>query len=236
MTELTINYCFDFGDRRSSFDVRVDARSLLQHAGNQDTALPEWTRLGFHQCANCPLTAQDTPWCPVAVNLMPLISECGGLLSYQQARVVVTTAERSYSRDTTVQRGLSSLLGLVMATSACPHMRFLRPMAKFHLPFASEEETIFRAVSTWLLSRYFAADADGVPALDLSGLGDSYQGLQAVNRAFAGRLKAACGQDAAVNAVVLLDLFAKDVPYSIADRLAELGYLFAAGAGTQREG
>ena len=48
-----------------------------------------------------------------------------------------------------------SLIGIYMVTSGCPIMDKLRPMARFHLPFASTEETIYRAISTYLLGQYF---------------------------------------------------------------------------------
>jgi hypothetical protein len=40
------------------------------------------------------------------------------------------------------------------------------------------------------------------------------------------RLRVASSKDSAVNAIVLLDLFAKALPYSIEESLEELRYLF----------
>ena len=40
-----------------------------------------------------------------------------------------------------------------MATAGCPWTDRLRPMARFHLPFANEAETVYRSVSMYLLSR-----------------------------------------------------------------------------------
>jgi hypothetical protein len=73
------------------------------------------------------------------------------IISYDTIRLDVTTRERFISQDTTAQRGISSLLGLLIATSGCPHTRFLRPMARHHLPFASCEETLYRAASMYAL-------------------------------------------------------------------------------------
>jgi len=41
------------------------------------------------------------------------------------------------------------------------------------------------------------------------------------------RLRSASEKDSAANALVLLDLFAKAVPYAIEDSLEEVRYLFA---------
>ena len=60
-----------------------------------------------------------------------------------------------------VQMGVSSLLGVIMTTSGCPIMAQLKPMVRFHLPFASLEETIFRMVSMHLVAQYLRHQ-DGV--------------------------------------------------------------------------
>ena len=39
-------------------------------------------------------------------------------------------------------------------------MESLKPMVRFHLPFATVEETVFRSVSTYLLSQYLAEIAE----------------------------------------------------------------------------
>ena len=53
-------------------------------------------------------------------------------------RITVYTAERNVWKDGLVQKGLSSIFGVVMAKSNCPVMNFLKPMARFHLLFSTE--------------------------------------------------------------------------------------------------
>ncbi|MBL0028409.1 MAG: hypothetical protein IPO95_04770 [Rhodanobacteraceae bacterium] len=127
----------------------------LQQVENRRPAPPAWALLSHHQCVNCPLRPQEVRYCPLALNLVRLVDLCAGLDSYEQIRLTVVTPERRVQAETTVQRGLSSLLGLITATSACPHTGFFRPMARFHLPLANEEETVYRAISTYLLAQYF---------------------------------------------------------------------------------
>jgi hypothetical protein len=117
-------------------------------------------------------------------------------------------------------------MGLVIATSGCPYTVYLKPMARFHLPLAGEEETIYRAASMYLLAQYFRRGAGMPEDGSLAGLKQIYRDLQVVNTAMAERLRAVAEQDSAVNALVLLDLFAKTVPYSIEDFLADVRYLF----------
>jgi hypothetical protein len=42
-----------------------------------------------------------------------------------------------------------------VATSGCRYTAYFKPMARFHLPFANEEETAYRAISMYLLSQRF---------------------------------------------------------------------------------
>lgn len=211
-----ILYQFRFADG-ARVACAVEARTEMDTA-----ALPAWTALASHQCPNCPLQPASTAHCPMAVRLLPLITLISELRSFDQVEVHVTTPERSVSKTTTVQRGISALMGLLAASSDCPHTRFLKPMAHFHLPFASEEETIYRAASTYLLAQYFLAREGGVPDWELAGLKANYLALQTVNSAMAGRLRSAVQEDGAINAFILLDLLAKTLPYSIDEQLDEI--------------
>jgi hypothetical protein len=100
-------------------------------------------------------------------------------------------------------------------------------MARFHLPLASREETVYRATSMYLLAQYFAYRDGRVPDLDLNGLAEIYRNLQIVNKAMAERLRSASEQDAAVNAIVILDVLAKALPDAILDSLTEVRHLFS---------
>ena len=80
----------------------------------------------------------------------------------------------------------------------------------------------------YLLGQYLRAQAGETPDWSLEGLAAIYREVGAVNRAFAKRLRAAAVKDANVNAIVILDAFAKAMPSLLEDRLAELKYLFSA--------
>ncbi|WP_137940085.1 hypothetical protein [Chitinivorax sp. B] len=188
--------------------------------------LPDWTRLGFHQCRNCPLQADSTPHCPVAVKLMLVTDTATRIVSYDEAEVTVTTPQRVYRKHTTAQHAMGSLMGLLMATSDCPHTRFLAPMARFHLPFASKDETVYRSASTYLLAQYFRQQKGETPDWALTGLKAHYHELQTVNAGIAARLREVSQLDAAMNALVILDILAKLMPYSIEDALVDTAPAF----------
>ena len=168
----------------------------------------------------------ERPHCPLAVQLAKLTALCERLLSHDKVKLEVVSAERTITNQTTAQRAVSSLMGLIFATSGCPHTVFLKPMARFHLPLASEEETLYRASSMYLLAQYFRSKQGLAADLELAELKGLYIALHQVNSTMAERLRAIIHKDSAVNAVVLLDLFAKALPYSIAESLEEIRYSF----------
>lgn len=227
----SIRYTFETGDGHTfAFPIELDAERLLLRlpAG---AAWPSWTWLTHCQCPGCPLDPADHPRCPAAVGLVGLIEAFGPMISYGAVRVSVDMHDRTVFKETTMQRGLSSILGLCMATSGCPHLDFLRPLARFHQPFATREESLFRATSAYLLGQYFRRFQGGDGDFALSGLKEAYGQVQQVNVGMATRIRTIATGDANVNALILLDLLAKEMPMAIEDNLGELAHLFeAAGA------
>jgi hypothetical protein len=222
-----IRYTFHFAEgRREEFDLHFDED--FQLVARLRGEPPEWTRLELHHCEGCPLSLAEHSHCPLAMALADPVVRLGNVISYEPTRVEVVTPERTVRQETTAQDGISALLGLINATSGCPVTAFFRPMARFHLPFASEAETLYRAASMYLLGEYFrtreGCDAD----LELHGLLAIYRNLEKVNRGIVARIRASRTQDGALNAIVLLDLYAKSLPYAIEESLVELKPLFAA--------
>ena len=226
MNPIFVEYRFQLEDMQEDvYYVEIDAHTL-RVVGLVHHDLPDWTRLSHCQCSNCPLDDQLVAQCPAAFNMVGLVNRFDQLLSYDEAKVIVKTDERTISSNTTVQRGVCSLMGLLMAASGCPLTAFFKPMARFHLPFASTEETIWRATSTYVLSQYFLYKEGRTPDLVFKGLSKLYNEIQIVNQAFAKRLRSACRQDSMVNAIILLDMFAKSMPSAIEESLEALHYLF----------
>lgn len=224
MKKIFYNYQFNFSDgNQKQFHVDFDKHSLRSEL-QDGTEYPDWAQLEFNQCINCPLTSDDFLYCPLAVNLVPIIYWSKDLDSYDEVDVTITSAEREVRSHTSLQRAISSLLGLLMSSSACPKMKFLRPLARFHLPLATHEETIFRAVSATFLKEYFDGNLKNNDPL--KELKQQYHELQNLNRFIAERIRGAIKRDAAVNAIVLLDVLSKQVSFSIDGSLQQIRYLF----------
>ena len=227
MADIKIQYCFKFDEQNLDvIDVRLDARSL--EIINSDTDFPEWTRLEFHQCSHCLVDSQTHPNCPVAASLASVIENFDNVFSHDEIDLEVITSERHVSQHTTAQRGISSLLGLLIATSGCPYTNYLKPMARFHLPLASEDETVFRAAGMYLLAQHFIRKEGKESDLEFTGLKKIYDDLHLLNTMLAGRLRSATQTDSSVNAVILLDMFTNLMPFVIEDHLGDIRHLFEA--------
>jgi len=224
---MKISYRFTFEDgTRQVFTVNLHAESLNVILPD-DQARPEWTKLANCRCRHCELEENGVQYCPIAVNISEVVDFFKAYTSHDKVEVLVVTEERVYGKKTTVQRALGSLLGIYMAASGCPAMEKLKPMVRFHLPFATIEETVFRSASTYLLGQYFLKKEGKQADLDLVELADFYKGIQMVNRGMTERVRGVVGKDAVNNAVICLDMFAKELPYAIEDSLEELEGLFA---------
>ena len=219
-------YTFEFPDStEKEFEVQLNAKTL-ELATKKDLPKPAWTKLKYKQCEQCPL-GDEHEYCPVAVNLSALVESFKDSVSYENTNVRVQTNERIYEKATTLQKGLSSIIGMYMVTSACPVMDKLRPMVRFHLPFGSMEETVYRAVSMYLTAQYLLMRKGKTPDWDLKKLVEIYKAVTHVNRGISNRLSSASEEDANMNAVVILSAYAEMVPFSIEHRLAELEYIFS---------
>ncbi len=225
---ITIEYKYAFRSGMVKKFTLVLDKATLALQFEKRPAPPPWALLNHTKCETCPLTDTEYPYCPVARNFADIAEQFKDIVSHEQVLVVVTTEERQYSKTTTLQEGLSPLIGIIMSTSGCPIMDLLKPMARFHLPFASLDETIFRMASMYLMAQYFQKQDGRAPAWTLDGLADVYAQVGIVNRDFALRLRDAAKKDANVNALVNLDCFAQMVPLAADDLLREIKPYFAA--------
>lgn len=223
---FTITYTFTLPDKRSeAFELAFDANTI-ELVNEKAITSPPWTRLTVEQCSHCPLTPETHPHCPVAVNLAPVIELFDELMSFEKITVGVTNKERNVVRQTSAQEGISSLMGLLIAGSSCPLTHFFKPMARFHLPFANKEETMWRAAATYLLACYFTEQGLQLSDMNLKGLVKIYDDVARLNDALVTRLRTATSRDSAVNALVHLDVFAKFLTPPLEDSLDHIRPIF----------
>jgi hypothetical protein len=226
---ILFDYTFRFLDgETNNFTLQLDRRSLRLRSPQRQN-LPDWTRLSYAQCPNCPLQADQTPHCPIAVNMVDLTTVFDRTISYDKVEVHLATENRHYTKNTSVQQALSSLLGIYMVTSGCPIMDKLRPLVRFHLPFATLEETAYRIISMYLTAQYLQMRRGGTPDWQLSDLVNIYEEVQVVNRHFSKRLEPITARDSSTNALAILDTFANYIAFTIDESmLDDLELVFSA--------
>lgn len=226
MDIIEIQYHFKTADGLNEiFNLRMDGERLDLLA-KPDENLPPWTELGFHQCPHCPLDPGHHPNCPVASCLVDVVTRFERIASFDQIDVEVVMGTRRVKQNTTAQRGISSLIGLLFPVCGCPHTAFFKPMARFHLPMSSEEDTIFRATGMYLIAQLFIRQAGGDCDIELAGLKKIYRNLHVLNTHITERIRYASRTDSSVNALVFLDLFTSSVPFVIEDQLEDIRHLF----------
>lgn len=211
----TLHYRFAFDDGSSKeFRVELDP-DTLQLRSVPKSEPPAWTRLDVFACSHCPLDRQKHVYCPVAVNLVELIEFFHASISHQATKLTIETPERTYVKATSLQSGVSSLIGIYMTTSGCPIMNKLQPMVRFHLPFATLEETKYRAIAMYLSAQYLRQKAGLEADFSLAGLVKVYEAVRVVNLNFCEKLTQLRVKDASLNAISILDSFADFTTFSI---------------------
>lgn len=227
---LEIKYSFHSQETGSqNFTIQLDSKANLIQSSTEEG--PSWTLLEYEKCSHCPLKESECKYCPIAYNLNKVIEKFGNAISHVNAKIEVEVAERTYSKEAQFQTGLQSFFGLVMATSGCPYLDFLKPMARFHLPFSTLDETLVRALSFYLLRQYFVAHKGGTPDWDLKGLDQAYAKVILVNQGLALRLGKMRKEflkkgDASPNAITILDSFAQILTYEFETEFESIATFF----------
>ena len=161
--------------------------------------LPEWTRLEVDKCPHCPLPNAPGAHCPAAADLVPLVEKFSALSSIDRIDVHVVTSQYEARKHTDTQTALRALMGLILATGACPILGRMRPLAQTHMPFATPTQAVYRIVSMHLMGHFLRGEP-----VDLVGLDGFFSDIDRLNHAFFDRLKRAVQRDAGINALLAL--------------------------------
>ncbi len=220
----TVTYDFEFEEGPGwHYELKFDEHHIF--IPEQPSTGKQWTKLDFHQCSHCPLKTSEHSDCPVARNLDQVVEDSKNTLSCTRARVRVQVDQREYGKDCDTQEGLRSLFGLVMASSGCPHLDWLRPLARFHLPFSDGDETLFRVFALELLRQYFKNPESSLQSVT-EVISQHYAAVIRVNHTFIERIRSYCDEDADKNAIAALDCYAQLFPLHLEARFQELEEIF----------
>lgn len=218
-----IRYEFIFrSGEEFQYQIEIDP-TRLEHPAPVSPP-PEWAKLDVEKCSICPLRSDASEYCPLALRIAPILS-FSPHSAFESVQVRVHKDTMTIESHTTVQDAYRSLIGLIMATSGCPHTGFFKPMAWFHLPFATQDETLFRACATFLFFQFFDP-AEPQAESHYSDLKKVYEQIHIVNQHIAKRLRKASAAESALNALTILDIFAQSIQPTLNQSLQQLEFLF----------
>ena len=229
MDNFTITYRITLAEEKTEvFDFNLNGSANEPLIASDNAELPYWTELSYRQCAHCPLSTKEHKYCPVAVQLHNVVSRLHDTKSIDTVALEVITDDRKVSQTTAIQRVLASMLELVYPTSGCPKTLWMKPLARFHTPLSSEEETVFRTASMYLLAQHFVKKNQQAGDIALDGLSTVFHDMHILNSAVASRLQSATQSDSVKNAITLLDMYSLLIPILLEDNLVEMRSFFSA--------
>ncbi len=223
MDEITSEYKIDFSFRfsdgqRKDVNIRIDEKTL-NIIRPEIKVPPSWAKLENFKCIHCPLDELKFKYCPVAVNLNDIIIDFHDFNSYDKVEVFINTEAREYYKNTSLQNGLGSMLGVIMVANDCPIMGRLKPMMRYHLPFATLDETDYRVMAMYMLAQYVIAKKGGQPDWEMNKLKEVYEDIKILNQNVSRQLSKILSKDAVVNAVVVLNSFAEHVTFLLSKNM-----------------
>ncbi len=214
---IKYSYKFEFEDgTERSFNVFIEPKTF-QLVRQNKTKPAEWTKLENFECEQCPLDKNEFKYCPVAVSLEELIEFFSDRTSFERTKVTVITEERSYNKETDIQSAMGSLIGIIMPSSGCPVLAKLRPMLRFHLPFATIEETEYRVFAAYALAQFLRHKQGKEPDWELESLASLYDDIQKINANVVSKIAKLEKRDASINSVIGLNNFANTITMNLDD-------------------
>lgn len=218
---INYKFCFENGEEKV-FKLEIE-NETLSLVTNFSEELPEWTKVSNIGCKCC--TTGETH-CGPAVNIAYLIKQFDQIPSYAKVKMYVETENRTFFKETSVQSGVGGIFGIIMPTCGCPIIGKLKPMVRYHLPFADIEETEYRVFSMYMLAQYFKMKKGLHPDLEMEHLKSVYDEIREINRKIAKSIADLEKMDTSINAVVALNNFADSVSFTLEDKLEDIERLF----------
>jgi len=212
---VSYRYTFSFQDGATQEFLVELAYDSLEMLAPERAEYPAWTELAYKKCPNCPLDEASHSHCPVARNLVDVVTFLQERYSYEEVEVVAEFHERRHVKRTSLQQAASSLIGIFTVTSGCPVLNKLRPMVDTHLPFMTPDESTYRTISMYLLAQYFRHKQGKQADWELAELVRFLSEARDTNTAFLRRLQSIGVRDASLNALSNLNAMGEITSISI---------------------
>jgi len=203
---IAISYEFTFNDGvKKTFVVHLDDKTLDLVSEQGQDKKPDWALMSKFRCENCTLDKDKYEHCPVALNLSSLLENFKDVVSYDKVDLRVETPRRTYFNTVSVQAALSSLMGIYMVSNDCPVFNKLKPMVRYHMPFAGPHETAYRMISMYLMAQLFRQKQGKPTDWKLEELPDIFEDIKISNRNVCRKFKTVAAKDSLLNAVMILN-------------------------------
>ena len=185
LVKVTYEYQFEDGSA-VNFAVDSDLTSTVQEEYSEEKH--KWAELDFHKCDHCPLSSDEHKYCPASVSIADIIEYFNDHPDHTHARCIVHTQGKTIVAEKGIQEALAALIGLRLASSKCPILSHMKPMARFHDPFLSPYQLVYRATSMFLLGQYIRQLEGESPDWSVDGLKALYDKVGRVNMKLSERI------------------------------------------------
>ena len=223
---LSFTYRFVFQNRSEKVITLDLDKSNLTIIMDKEFEKSGWTKSDGFSCRTSDCGNENDGHCPVALIISRFIKLFGNLTSYERVLVHVESEQRTYSKETSMQEAIGSMLGIIMPTSGCPILGKLKPLVRFHLPFASIKETEFRVFSMYLLAQYLRMKQGLEPDWEMTELKKLYENVQTINKNVAQKIADLEKMDTSINSLIVLNNYADSVTFSLEENLIDFEKLF----------
>ena len=184
-----------------NFTFEIEKANRM-HSAKKINKPVSWTQLEYHQCVNCPLTINNTPYCPTALDLVNIVEPFLYISSIEPVTITIKEIDFEYTRKTDAQHALFNVFFYIIYTSSCPHQQLLRPLVKYIDPFPDLETMTYHLLAMHLVRDYF--DQPECATFRIEELKKNLEQLELTLDGLLDRIRNIISGDATINSVVIM--------------------------------
>ena len=221
---MNIEYIIELSNKKSIYyGIDIDRKHDIIILKSKPS---DWTDLDHHKCPVCTLDSAKHRYCPAALDIKDILTVFSKIKSYELVKVTVNTNERTYFKECDAQTALGSILGVVLASSQCPILSKFKPMAYFHLPFPSYEESLTRTMGFFLINEHIKSLKGEKPDIELNGLYQHYKDMEQINFSLKKRISKTGIEDSNINSIVNFFALSSLIKDSISEQIEDIKQFF----------
>jgi hypothetical protein len=166
---------------------------------NSRIDLPDWVKLEFHQCTNCPYKSENITFCPAAFEMQDVILQCSNCISYERAELSRIDEEGTVTTETDMQKALFAVIGEKVISSGCSRLNSRQWSLGYYSILTTPVNLFYRSISSYLMRQFFTFSGNCDP--DLKGHLDYLDEVISIFGKLFERIRGETRQDANNNAL-----------------------------------